>query len=184
MSTSNRLGRSPAGLALGALVVLTCSAVTARGESSPPEEPTPGTSDKAVPDTNSAQSTASSNAALPPGPESSAADVSGVLVPEVEPPRSPARHLLVVPRLAVTAVAVPVQAGLTLVEDHHVREHLLDLFFDDTRTFGVYPTVTLETRLMPGFGARLVHKNLFGHGGRLRLGGDYGGESRFRVEGG
>jgi hypothetical protein len=114
----------------------------------------------------------------------STADISGVLVAETESPASASRELMVVPRAAVTVVAMPLRGGLTLFEEYHVAERVLDLFFDDTRTFGVYPTVALETSLTPGVGARLVHKNLFGHGGRLRLGADYGGESRFRLEGG
>ncbi|MEO5768299.1 MAG: BamA/TamA family outer membrane protein [Polyangia bacterium] len=155
MSTSNLLRNVSAGLLLGALVA---SSFSARARAAPPEPaPAPGPADD---------------------------DVSGVLLPEVEPSPSPARHLLFVPRLAVTMVTVPVARGLTIVEEHHLHERLIDLFFDDTRTFGIYPTVALETRLTPGVGMRLVHKNLFGQGGRLRVGGDYGGESRFRLEGG
>jgi Omp85 superfamily domain len=141
-----------------ALVVLTVGASPLRAEPNP------------VPDTT--------------GSAASTADISGVLVPEAEPPASAPRQLLVVPRVAVAAVAMPVRGGLTLFEEHHVLERLVDLFFDDTHTYGLYPTIALETSLTPGVGARLVHRNLFGRGGRLRLGADYGGESRFRLEGG
>lgn len=113
-----------------------------------------------------------------------ATDVSGVLVPETPETASPARGLLVVPRAAVTAVAYPLRGGLTLYERHHVREHLVDFFFDDTRTYGLYPALSLETRTLPGVGARFVHRDLFDTGAKLRLAGDYGGESRYKLEGG
>lgn len=119
-----------------------------------------------------------------PALPASTEDVSGVAIPEAEQPASPARQLLVVPRLAVATVAMPLRGGLTVYEQHHVRERLLDLFFNDARTFGVYPTVAFETSLTPAAGLRLVHKDLFGTGGRLRIGGDYGGESRYRLEAG
>jgi hypothetical protein len=90
--------------------------------------------------------------------------------------------LLAVPRLTIAAVSVPVREGLIIYERHNIRERVVDLFFDDTRTFGVYPILTLETGLMPGFGARLVHRNFLGTGAHLRLSGDYGGELRRRVD--
>jgi hypothetical protein len=113
-------------------------------------------------------------------------EVSGVLVPEAgghlagEVPGA----LLLVPRLAIAAASVPLRAGLIVYERQNVRERVLDLFFDDTRTFGVYPTASLETGLRPGIGARLVHRNLFSTGAHLRLSADYGGELRRRLDAG
>jgi hypothetical protein len=92
--------------------------------------------------------------------------------------------LLLVPRLAISAASVPVRQGLIFYERHNVRERLIDLFFDDARRFGVYPIATFETGLRPGFGARLVHRDLFDTGARLRLSADYGGELRRRLDGG
>jgi hypothetical protein len=77
-----------------------------------------------------------------------------------------------------------VRAGLTCYERYQVKERLLDLFFDDTRTFGVYPRLSLESGTRPGVGVRLVHKDLFGSGARLRLAADYGGELQQRLDGG
>jgi hypothetical protein len=162
MFNSNGFCSSRMGAVGAALVVATLKASVLHAE------PAPATDDVTV------------DAAAAP----STADVSGVLVPEAEASASPARHLLVVPRVLAATVAMPLRGGLTLYEEHHVRERLVDLFFDDTRTFGIYPTVALETSLTPGVGARLVHRNVFGVGGGLRVGADYGGESRYRLEGG
>jgi hypothetical protein len=109
-------------------------------------------------------------------------EVSGVLVRDEGPGPSVAGVVLVAPRLMVAAAAVPVRQGLIFYERHNVRERLLDLFFDDSRQFGIYPIVGLETGLRPGFGVRVVHRDLAGTGARLRLAGDYGGELRRRVD--
>jgi hypothetical protein len=92
--------------------------------------------------------------------------------------------LLLVPRLAIAAASVPVREGLIVYERYDVRERLVDLFFDDARRFGVYPILTLETGVRPGFGARLVDRDLLGTGARLRLSADYGGELRRRLDAG
>jgi hypothetical protein len=114
-------------------------------------------------------------------PAATPEEVSGVLVPEAEPDPAPARSLLVVPRAMVGAAAVPVRTGLTYYERYQVKERLIDLFFDDTRTFGIYPRLSLESGLRPGVGVRLVHKDLLG--ARLRLAADYGGEHQQRLDG-
>jgi len=109
--------------------------------------------------------------------------VSGVDIPETPPATSPARTALVVPRLAATAVTAPVSGALTVYDRYEIRERVVDLLFNDARTFGAYPVVALETGLPVGVGARLIHRDLFGAGGRLRLAADYGGSSRHRLEG-
>jgi hypothetical protein len=114
---------------------------------------------------------------------SSTDDTSGVLVPEAEPPRAAARSLLLVPRAAAAGIAAPLRGGLTLYEEHHLYERIVDVLFDDTRTYGVYPAVAFETSLPVAAGLRFVHRNLFGAGGRLRLGASYGGEARHRLDG-
>jgi hypothetical protein len=114
------------------------------------------------------------------------AEVSGVLIPERDHAVAEAvpGALLLVPRLAIAAVSVPVREGLIVYERHNLRERVIDLFFDDSRRFGLYPIVTLETGLRPGLGARLVHRDLLGTGARLRLSADYGGELRRRLDAG
>src|SRR6185436_11082768 len=93
------------------------------------------------------------------------------------------RAMLVVPQAITATLVLPVRGGLLLNDRVHIRERLVDLFFNDARTFGVYPTLKLETGLPTGVGLRLVHKDLFGRGGRLGIGADYGGEARNRLEG-
>jgi hypothetical protein len=111
-------------------------------------------------------------------------DVSGVAIPEQTEasPSSSAGALLVVPRAVVGAASVPFRAGLTYYERYDVKERVLDIFFDDTRTFGIYPRLSFETRTQPGVGVRLVHKNLFGSGARVRAAADYGGEHQRRLD--
>jgi hypothetical protein len=116
-------------------------------------------------------------------PSTAPAAVSGVEIPEAAPPASPARAALAVPRLGATVVAAPVSGALTVYDRYQVREQIVDLLFNDARTFGAYPVVALETGLPVGVGARLVHRDLFGAGGGLRLAADYGGSSRHRIEG-
>jgi hypothetical protein len=112
--------------------------------------------------------------------------VSGVQIPEHDGAvgASVPGALLVVPRLTIAAVSVPLRQGLIVYERYDIRERVLDVFFDDARRFGVYPIVSLETGLRPGFGARLVHRDLLGTGARLRLSADYGGELRRRLDAG
>jgi hypothetical protein len=116
---------------------------------------------------------------LPPSTD----DTSGVLVPETSPQSSPAGALLVVPRAGVTVVTMPIRGGLTLYERYQLKDRILDFFFNDARTFGIYPAVAFETQLSTHVGLRLVHKDLFGIGARLRLRADYGGETRHRLDG-
>jgi hypothetical protein len=116
-------------------------------------------------------------------PAGAAGDVSGVLVPEAgEDQASPARALLLLPRLAVNTVAIPVRGGLRLYERHNVRERVVDLFFDDSRTFGIYPRLTLESRTTIGAGVRVVHRNMFGSGVRFKGAADAGGEYQQRLD--
>ena len=59
-------------------------------------------------------------------------------------------------------------AACASTNGHNVRERVLDIFFDDSRTFGVYPRLTLESQTTVGVGVRLVHRNLFGSGVRFK----------------
>lgn len=111
-------------------------------------------------------------------------DVSGVLVPEAgEDQASPARALLLLPRLAVSTAAIPVRGGLRFYERNNVRERVLDIFFDDSRTFGVYPRLTLESQTTVGVGVRVVHRNLFDSGVQFKGAADAGGEYQQRLDG-
>ena len=63
-----------------------------------------------------------------------------MLVPEAgEDQASPGAGPAAAARLAVATVAIPVRGGLRFYERNNVRERVLDIFFDDSRTFGVYP---------------------------------------------
>ncbi|HMI93366.1 MAG TPA: hypothetical protein VK509_18470, partial [Polyangiales bacterium] len=60
-------------------------------------------------------------------------------------------------------------------DEHHVSRRVQDVFFDDTRTFGLYPTAFFETGFEPNVGARMVHRNLFGRREQLQMRAGFGG---------
>jgi hypothetical protein len=85
------------------------------------------------------------------------------------------RALLAPPRLAFRTATELLMLGSEAEEELQLREFLTDVFFDDTRTFGVYPTAFYETGMSPNVGARLVHRDLLSRRERLLLRAGYGG---------
>jgi hypothetical protein len=112
-------------------------------------------------------------------------EVSGVAIPDRgDDPTPVAGAVLFVPRVAVSAVSTGIYQGLVVYERQHLKQRVLDIFFDDERRFGIYPMLTLETGLAPGVGVRMIPRDVFHTGTRVRLSADYGGELRRRVDGG
>lgn len=132
--------------------------------------------------------------------EPSAAEAHGESVREDE-----TNELLWVPRIVLFPVRlvyeVPGQ-GLRgtfwLIERYRVRDVYQQIFFNEDGTFGVFPTALIETGFGLNVGARLIYRNVFGHGEGLSVRAGYGGQfrqtllaqfrsgallgSRFRVE--
>jgi hypothetical protein len=84
--------------------------------------------------------------------------------PSADPP------LLLVPRLVLAPARLLLRTtselllAVTRVEDRYqVSQHALELFFNDDRTFGVYPVGGYETGIGLSAGAALVHHDLLGH---------------------
>ena len=69
-------------------------------------------------------------------------------------------------------------------ERYHVRERFMSLFFNDAETFGIFPTALIETGFGANFGARLIYRDVFGHGERLAARAGYGGRYRQIVSAG
>jgi outer membrane protein assembly factor BamA len=108
--------------------------------------------------------------------------------------------LLAPARLVFEVATEPIYQLVRLDTKYRLREHLVDLFFNDARTFGVFPTVFVETGIGLNAGLRLVHRNLFGgkenllvragfstvhrqlYRGRLAV--PIGAGARLRIEGG
>jgi hypothetical protein len=85
------------------------------------------------------------------------------------------RALLAPVRVAFRTAAEVAALGLGVEEELQIREFATDIFFDDTRTFGVFPTAFYETGMSPNVGARLLHRDLLSRRELLLLRAGYGG---------
>lgn len=139
-------------------------AVPARAEEPPPEAP---------------RTAADVDGAPRPGEESGRID-------DPDPGPSTAvvagRAALWVPRLALELAFAPVRAGIYATEKYDVVDRLYELFYDDTHTFGIHPTADIHTDFGATFGARAVHRNLFGAREHVSLRAAFGGRYRELVK--
>lgn len=85
------------------------------------------------------------------------------------------RLLLAPLRLGFRTATELLMVAPRLEDDHQLTEQATDIFFDDTRTYGLYPTAFYETGLSPNVGARFVHRNLLSKREQLRVRVGYGG---------
>jgi outer membrane protein assembly factor BamA len=88
------------------------------------------------------------------------------------------RAILFVPRWTLWLAVQPIRAGLWAYERYALGTRIKSIFFNDDETLGAYPLAFFETGFGLNVGARLIYRDLFGAGGRLRLRASYGG--RFR----
>lgn len=130
--------------------------------------------------------------AQPQPDEPTAADVEDAPVPGQEsgrldaPPddstlRTVARASLFVPRVALEVTAAPLRVGLWAYDRYQLRSRFRQLFFDDTNTYGLYPTAAYDTTYGVTGGARFVHRDLFGEREHFSLRGGLGGEYKTRL---
>ena len=106
------------------------------------------------------------------------------------PPRRPKgavllwipRGIFFVPAAVIEAAAHPVHVGLVVSDKLAVRNRLEDVFFNDARTFGAWPTAFFESGFGLNVGGRLVHRDLGGHRERLFVRASFGGLYRQRYE--
>ena len=85
------------------------------------------------------------------------------------------RVLLFIPRWTLTLINYPIQGAVYLVDRFELPRLVEDVFFDDTRTYGLVPTAFIETGFGLNVGAHFVHRNLFGRSESLRLDLGFGG---------
>lgn len=154
-------------LTISAIVAVTSSA-SADEEPDDAEKPQPATP-------------AASPAPAPPAPPPPD-QAGGIEQPDAVPIRTRAlwlpRALLFIPRWVVWAVGQPIRGAAYAYERYELRTHVVDLLFDTTRTYGLYPVVSYETGFGVTGGARFVHRDLFGADERLKLRASFGGRYR------
>jgi hypothetical protein len=110
----------------------------------------------------------------------------GFRVPPRRPPGTALlwvpRGILFLPAAVIEAAAHPVHVGLVVYDKYTVANRLEDVFFNDARTFGAWPTAFFESGFGLNAGARLVHRDLGGHRERLFVRASFGGLYRQRYE--
>jgi hypothetical protein len=85
------------------------------------------------------------------------------------------RAVLAPARVAFRTTTELLMLPLAVEEELQLRELATDIFFDDARKFGVFPTAFYETGMSPNVGARLVHHDLLSRHERLLMRAGYGG---------
>lgn len=85
------------------------------------------------------------------------------------------RVLLAPARLALKTAIELLLIAPRLEDEYKLRDFAQDVFFDETHTYGLFPTAFYETGLAPNIGVRFIHKNVFGHRENLLVRAGYGG---------
>lgn len=110
-------------------------------------------------------------------------EASGVVVDDdsttSERARVLPRALLFFPRILFTVAVQPVRGVAYVYEKYDVLGRLTDATFTDDRRFGIYPVAGYESSFGFKIGARILAKDIFGKGERIKLRADYGGEFRY-----
>jgi hypothetical protein len=88
------------------------------------------------------------------------------------------RGILFLPRWTVWLAAQPVRGAAYTYERYALPAWFKRTLFTVDQQFGVYPTVAYESEYGVNGGLRLVHRNLFGAGERLKVGASVGGRYR------
>ena len=118
--------------------------------------------------------------ATPPGRELTAADVAADPLPGDEGGRIDrggggstwrqiGRGVLYVPRLMFDFALAPFRAGLWANERYQLGERYDRVFYNDAKTIGLYPTLSIDSALGITAGAGFVHRDLFGEHEELTL---------------
>lgn len=125
--------------------------------------------------------------------EPTAADVAAAPLPGQESGRTDGgehdswlrdvgQGVLSVPRLAIETALAPVRGGLWAYEHYDLGERFHRATFDDTDTYGVIPTLYVDSYYGATVGARFVHRNLFGAHERFSMHAAFGGEFNERLD--
>lgn len=85
------------------------------------------------------------------------------------------RLVLSVPRYVLKLVFYPMVRLVELLDRHAVIENIQDILYNDARTAGVVPLLSVDTFFGPMLGARAFHDDLGGHGERVSFEAHFGG---------
>lgn len=88
---------------------------------------------------------------------------------------------LAVPRALIDIVFAPVRGGLWTYDHYGTRLH--QLAWDDTNTYGGYPTLVVDNNYGVTVGGKFIHRNLFGEHERFDARVVFGGEFNEGVSG-
>jgi len=108
-----------------------------------------------------------------PERELTAADVAAAPIPGYESGRvdrgetdsgwrSLGRSLLYVPKLAIDVVLSPGRAAIWAQDRYHLSDQYDRIFYNDAKTIGIYPNLSVDSALGVSAGAGFVHRDLFG----------------------
>jgi outer membrane protein assembly factor BamA len=89
------------------------------------------------------------------------------------------RAVLFVPRATVWAAAQPIRGVTYVYERYDLGSRFLDATFTDDRRFGIYPVAGYDSSFGFSVGGRMLYKDIFGEGERIKLRADWGGEFRY-----
>lgn len=92
--------------------------------------------------------------------------------------------VLVPPRVAVEVTMAPVRGSVWLLDRYKLVDRWKQIFFDDSETYGLYPTAVLDSSYGFTIGARFVHRDVLGHHEHLALRASAGGEYRAQADAG
>lgn len=103
--------------------------------------------------------------------------VTGVsqVEPDSDTGRAIGRVALYPVRGLLWVVDAPLRGGAWLYERYQVRDRWKSVFFNDTGTIGLYPSVLFETGFGLNAGARFIHRDLFGGKESLKARASFGG---------
>lgn len=90
---------------------------------------------------------------------------------------------LVLPKVALVTALAPIRTTVWMYDRYRFGDRFNTAFFDDTVTYGVYPTLTVDSTYGLNIGARLVHRNVLGKHEKVSLRGTTGGQYRTLVDG-
>lgn len=96
--------------------------------------------------------------------------------------RAIGRGALFVPRLVAKAAFAPIRGGLWAYDRYSLKDRYYKIFFNDARTFGVLPSLSIEAGYGGTFGAKVVHTDLLGDSEHLGLAASTGGRYRQLVK--
>jgi outer membrane protein assembly factor BamA len=88
------------------------------------------------------------------------------------------RALLFLPRTAFWIAAQPLRGAAYAYEEYDIPSRAVEATFNKERTFGIYPVATYETGFGVTAGARLLYRDVFDRGERLKLHVNFGGRYR------